>query len=57
VCIDEVDLADVEARISQLAEKSFDNSVLGRGTEYHAAEIFHRKAHFKTQCTELLWPK
>ncbi|PQA77951.1 DUF3800 domain-containing protein [Rhodoferax sp. TS-BS-61-7] len=48
VCIDEADIADVETRISQLAEKSFDNSVLGRDTEFHAAEIFHRKAHFKT---------
>jgi hypothetical protein len=48
VCIDEVDLADIEARISQLAESSFGSSVLERGTEFHAAEIFHRKAHFKT---------
>lgn len=48
VCIDEADLADVEARITQLAERSFGNSVLDRGTEFHAAEIFHRKAHFKT---------
>jgi hypothetical protein len=48
VCIDEVDLADVEARIAQLAEKSFGNSLLARDTEFHAAEIFHRKSHFKT---------
>ena len=47
VCINEADLADVEERITQLAEKSFGNSVLDRGTEFHAAEIFHRKAHFK----------
>jgi hypothetical protein len=47
VCIDEGDLADVEARITQLAEKSFGSSLLDRGTEFHAAEIFHRKAHFK----------
>lgn len=48
VCIDEADLADVEVRIAQLAEKSFGSAVLDRGTEFHAAEIFHRKAHFKT---------
>ncbi len=48
VCIDGADLAAVESRISQLAEKSFGSSLLGRETEFHAAEIFHRKAHFKT---------
>jgi hypothetical protein len=48
ICIDEADLADVEARITLLANKSFGNSVLDRDTEFHAAEIFHRKAHFKT---------
>lgn len=48
VCIDEADLAEVEARISRLSEESFGKSVLDRGTEFHAAEIFHRKAHFKT---------
>lgn len=44
VCIDEADLADVEVRITGLAEKSFSSSELDRGTEFHAAEIFHRKA-------------
>jgi len=48
VCIDESNLADVETRITELAAKSFGSSVLDRGTEFHAAEIFHRKAHFKT---------
>lgn len=48
ICIDEANLADVEARISLLAKISFGNSVLNRATEFHAAEIFHRKAHFKT---------
>lgn len=47
VCIDEEDLAHVEGRITLLAEKSFGNAVLDRSTEFHAAEIFHRKAHFK----------
>lgn len=48
VCIDEADLGEIEARINRLSEQSFGNSVLDRGTEFHAAEIFHRKAHFKT---------
>ena len=48
VCIDEADLGEIEARINSLSEQSFGNSVLERGTEFHAAEIFHRKAHFKT---------
>lgn len=47
VCIDEADLTDVEACITQLSEKSFGSSILDRSTEFHAAEIFHRKAHFK----------
>lgn len=48
VCINEEDLAEVEARITLMAQKSFGNAVLDRGTEFHAAEIFHRKAHFKS---------
>ncbi len=47
VCIDEVLLDDVEQRITQLAEDSFGRSDLVRETEFHAAEIFHRKNHFK----------
>lgn len=47
VCIDEQHLAAVEARITQVAEESFGNSSLVRGTEFHAAEIYHRKKHFK----------
>lgn len=48
VCIDEADLSSVEAQINRLAELSFGSSILDRGTEFHAAEIFHRKAHFKS---------
>lgn len=47
VCIDEADLGEIEARINQLSVECFGRSVLDRGTEFHAAEIFHRKAHFK----------
>jgi len=47
VCIDEAHLGEVEGRITQLAEESFGRTELTRKTEFHAAEIFHRKKHFK----------
>lgn len=47
VCIDEAHLQLVEGRINIISEKSFGTPILDRGTEFHAAEIFHRKAHFK----------
>lgn len=47
VCIDEQHLAAVEARVNAVAKDSFGHSRLIRGTELHAAEIFHRKKHFK----------
>lgn len=46
-CIDEEHLNIVEARINSVAEKSFGHSKLVRSTEFHAAEIHHRKKHFK----------
>jgi hypothetical protein len=48
VCIDEADLGTVEERINRIAGESFGTAILDRGTEFHAAEIFHRKAHFKS---------
>jgi hypothetical protein len=47
VCIDEQHLGAVEARINQVVQESFGHSRLVRGTELHAAEIYHRKKHFK----------
>ena len=47
VCIDEEHLSTVEARINNVAQESFGHSRLERGTELHAAEIYHRKKHFK----------
>lgn len=47
VCIDEQHLSEVEAGINKVAEEAFGNSRLVRGTELHAAEIYHRKKHFK----------
>lgn len=48
VCIDEAYLGMIEDRINKIAQESFGTTILDRGTEFHAAEIFHRKAHFKT---------
>jgi len=47
VCVDERHLAQVERRINTVAETAFGHSGLVRGTELHAAEIYHRKKHFK----------
>lgn len=47
VCIDEQNLSVVEERINEVAEESFGHSRLERNTELHAAEIYHRKNHFK----------
>ena len=47
VCIDEADLAQVEEKISVLSEEAFGTRVLSQETEFHAADIYHRKKHFK----------
>ncbi|HZR01821.1 MAG TPA: DUF3800 domain-containing protein [Burkholderiales bacterium] len=47
VCIDEAHLGIVEERINNIAQESFGTTILDRGTEFHAAEIWHRKAHFR----------
>lgn len=47
VCIDESFLAGVEKKIQVLSEKAFETSELSAATEFHAAEIYHRKKNFK----------
>lgn len=47
VGINEEHLAEVEVRINEVVEKAFGDSRLVRGNELHAAEIYHRKKHFK----------
>ncbi len=47
VCIDEDNLGVVEARINAVVSPLFFHTRLERGTELHAAEIYHRKNHFK----------
>lgn len=48
VCIDETHLGLVEERINNIAREAFGTTILDRSTEFHAAEIYHRKAHFKS---------
>jgi hypothetical protein len=47
VCVDEAHLGQVEERINAVAKRAFGHAGLVRGAELHAAEIFHRKKHFK----------
>lgn len=47
VVIDEVDLPAIEDRINGLALKAFGTSTLLASTEFHAAEIYHRRKNFK----------
>ena len=47
VCIDDTHLTGVEKRIAVLSEEAFGKRALGAETEFHAAEIYHRKRNFK----------
>jgi hypothetical protein len=47
ICLDDSVLADVEARIQELAVEAFGTAELSAATEFHAAEIFHRRKNFK----------
>lgn len=47
ICVDESDLLDVEMEISKIAEHVFGHSRLNSETEFHAADIYHRKKAFK----------
>lgn len=48
ICVDEAHLLDIESKVSDLSERVFDSRLLEKGTEFHAAEIYHRKKAFKT---------
>lgn len=47
VCIEESQLGEVEAGIKLLAKETFGTDELTASTEFHAAEIYHRKGNFK----------
>ena len=50
VAIEETALAEIETRIRNLAIECFGTSDLTAQTEFHAADLYHRKKHFKN------WP-
>jgi hypothetical protein len=47
ICLDDSSLLAVEGEVNHLATDCFGTSELSRDTEFHAAEIFHRKRNFK----------
>lgn len=47
VCIEETQLDEVEDKIKLLAEEAYGTYELTASTEFHAAEIYHRKGNFK----------
>lgn len=50
VCLDDSVLLEVEAEVHKIAVEAFGTSELSVETEFHAAEIFHRKKNFKEWC-------
>ena len=50
LCTGADDIWSLESRVSDLAQSCFGTSTLSATTEFHAAEIFHRKRNFKN------WP-
>lgn len=47
ICIDEDHLHWIEEKVSALAKEVFGKSEVSQSTEFHAAEIYHRKRNFK----------
>ncbi|PUE35539.1 DUF3800 domain-containing protein [Limnohabitans sp. Hippo4] len=47
IVVNAVNLQTVEKKVDELALKFFANRKLARENEFHAADIFHRKNHFK----------
>jgi hypothetical protein len=48
VCIDDTVLQEIEAEMQAIAQEAFGDSKLSEATEFHAAEIYHRKKNFKS---------
>jgi hypothetical protein len=47
MAISEDDLADIEGRINEISTDVYGSVELGKDTEFHAVEIYHRKGRFK----------
>lgn len=48
VCIDDSVLLEIEGLMQKIALEAFGTAELSYDTEFHAAEIFHRKKNFKS---------
>lgn len=47
VCIEESNLAEVEAQLSEIANHAFGSADISKETEFHAVDIYHRKRAFR----------
>lgn len=47
VCLDDSALVEIESAVQELAIDAFGTTELSGDTEFHAAEIYHRKKNFK----------
>lgn len=47
VCLDDSVLLEIESKIQMLAIEAFGTAELSEATEFHAAEIYHRRKNFK----------
>ena len=47
ICLDDSVLIEIEEAVQAISLEAFGTYELSNGTELHAAEIFHRKNHFK----------
>ena len=45
--MEETALGPIEEKVNQLAKEAFGTPYLNTATEFHAAEIYHRKKNFK----------
>lgn len=48
VVIEDTHLLEIETQINNIADDVFGNHHLSQDTEFHAAEIYHRRKNFKT---------
>jgi hypothetical protein len=47
IAIEEGSLSEIETRIAELSKECFGTSELSSSTEFHAADLYHRKKHFR----------
>ena len=47
IAVDAIHVKEIESKIAAISEEHFGTPCISRETEFHAADIFHRKHHFK----------